>query len=333
MDDILIEPLTLYVTDRAKFNEKYATEPRTVALVNNIFLAAESRPQQAEHVAISIMGHQVHRDKKYDGIILQNGVFCRYSEYKVTCRRTSDSGELGKMSSIQINDVTQTIVDRYIHDQPLFVFPYFIDGHLAAMFSVDFSVIRPVYENFLNTNIKQGRASFGLALGAWIDHATVEFVHKDVLLVDQLPPMMQDKIYQTNPLQRSSKMSGIVKFPAGHQFERFGYNFDTDRVVSYARDPEGRDRQSKSGIKIGIISYSDKTIKKAASLISGLTCPAMPVPRKSAGTVKVTSAQLPQSSAPKRFVQFTQEITDDMTIADILRQFNVGTAKMEIITA
>ena len=336
MDQILVEPLTLFVTDREQFDAKYETNPFVVAFAKNVFLESESRPQQAEHIAVIRMGHTICREKKYDGMIYSNGQFVRYSEFKVTCRRTDEDGNLGKMGSIQINDVTQDIVDRYIQDQPLFVFPYYIDGHLAAMLSVDFSVIRPAYEKcvkkFKGADI-YGRKSFGLSLGSWINDATVEFVHKDTNIVEQLPPMMQRKIYQTHPdYQRSNSMTGIVKFPEDHQFARFGFNFDTDCVVSYARDPNGVDRAPKSGIKIKEVSFGHAVLKKAATELSGLTCPSIPAPRKN-GTVKVTSTPTQGATGKKMFVTFTQEITENMTIADIRRQFNVITAKMEIITA
>ena len=332
MEPRLVKAVTMFVTDRDQFHSNYADNIELSALCHEVFMKSESRPQLAEHIAITKMGHVVCREKKYDGMIFDNGQFVRYAEYKVTCRRTDADGNVGKMGSIPLNDVTQSIVDRYIQDQPLFVFPYFIDGHLAAMFSVDFSVIRPAYEKFLATNDKPGRPSFGLPLGAWIDEATVEFVHKDLTIVAQLPPTLQAKIYQTHPdYQRSNSMTGIVKFPVGHQFERFGFNFDTDCVVSYAREPSGVDRAPKSGIKIKEVSYGHGTLKKAATELSGFTCPSIPAPRKN-GTVKVTSTPAQGAMGKKMFVTFTQEITENMTIADIRRQFNVSTAKMEIIT-
>ena len=328
-----IEPLTLFVQDRDKFNEKYANEPRTIALCNKMFLVTESRPQVAEHIAITIMGHTICDEKKYDGMIVDNGHLIRYSEYKVTCRRIGEDGKYTSMSSIQINDVSAAIVARYVADQPLFVFPYFLEGHLAAMFSVDFSVIEPKYKNFLATNTKAGRPSFTLALSDWLDQAKVEFVHADNSIVEQLSPTLQRKIYQST--QRSNTMQGIVKFPQGHKFEHYGYNFDTDRVVSYIRHLQGQDRSDKTGIKIlgiGYVRWQD--LKAEAEILSGVPVsnPSVPravsVPALGIYTHKASAASIPQPK--KMFVTFTREFPATMSMAQVQQQLNSGDAELKI---
>ena len=321
-----VEPLTLFVQDRAAFNEKYADEPRTISLCNKMFLVTESRPQVAEHIAVTIMGHEICHEKKYDGMIVNNGQIARYSEYKVTCRRLQEDGKYSSMSSIQINDVSESIVARYVADQPLFVFPYFLDGHLAAMFSVDFAVIEPKYTNFLATNTKVGRPSFSLALSDWLSHATVEFVHKDPEVVEQLAPMLRSKIYQSNPsLDRSNiNMTGIVKFPEGHEFERFGFNFDTNRVISYARSVEGLERADNSSIKVNNIRYSSKDIKLAAA--------ALVDPELAKFTVTPTRRATPQVTSGKMTVTLSQEFSVTTSMAEIIRQLtaNIKSAKFEV---
>ena len=136
-------------------------------------------------------------------------------------------------------------------------------------------------------------------------------------------------------------MQGIVKFPQGHKFEHYGYNFDTDRVVSYIRHLQGQDRSDKTGIKIlgiGYVRWQD--IKAEAEIISGqpVSNPSMPraartvsVPALGIYTHKASAASLPQPQ--KMLVTFTREFPATMSMAEVQRQLNSGDAELKITFA
>ena len=184
------EPAKLYVTNRAEFNKLYKESPVTGAMLDEMFLESESRPDIAERIALKVLGHIPSRTKKgYDGETTDG----RAVEAKVRNAVTREDGTLPQgLTQITINDVSKTIIERYDIDNPLFVFPYFIDGHLAASFDVEYANIRHHYLNCLSNHTK-GRCSFKLYASEWIKDSNVSFVHGDQNVVNKLPKMLASK--------------------------------------------------------------------------------------------------------------------------------------------
>lgn len=336
MDARLVEPYTLFATERELFLEKYQDNPLLIAAITDVFLLSESRPQQAEHIAIKMMGHEIHHDKKYDGMIVsQDGTFLRYSEYKVTCRRSND-GEISKISGVSINDVSQTILDRYIQDQPLFVFPFFVDGHLVAMFSVDFCVIRDEYERFLSRHAaktEKGRASFKLATSAWSDRCKIEYVHKNLELIRELPPVLQTRIYHTLPPQGELMNCQVIAFPTDHKFYGYGYNFTTERIVSYKVNPAGADRKERGGITINKVYYAQLEFRNAAAALSTGTVVAQVTSLPKEPRSSSAKPQKAPSSNGTFQVTVTYEFPETMSMAEVKRKLNIGDAELKITVA
>lgn len=192
IDPMVSEAALLYVTNRAEMNRVYKEIPIVEKMLDEMFLESESRPDIAERIALVALGHNPSPTKKgYDGST-QDG---RPVEAKVRNSVTREDGTLPKgIATITINDVSESIIQRYDEDNPLFVFPYFIDGHLAASFDVEYSVLRPYYVNCL-TNTVKGRCSFKLSPTSWVDSAKVSFVHQNTQVVSKLPKMLFNKAF------------------------------------------------------------------------------------------------------------------------------------------
>jgi hypothetical protein len=171
----VLEAAKLFVTDRTKFQIQYADNPIVGELLEEVFLESESRPELCERIPIILLGHVPSDHKRgYDGVTKTG----RPIELKAR-NYVSTNGEFPRIDAgTMINDVSDSILERYQQDNPLMLFPYFFDGHLAAIFSVDYSVINHRYQACLEKT-HSGRKSFKLASGYWINECNVEFVHSN----------------------------------------------------------------------------------------------------------------------------------------------------------
>lgn len=171
----VLEAARLFVTDRTEFQTQYADNPIVGELLEEVFLESESRPELCERIPIILLGHIPSDHKRgYDGVTKAG----RPIELKAR-NFVSQNGFYPIIdASVTINDVSATIVERYQQDNPIMLFPYFFDGHLAAIFSVDYSVIHHRYQACLEKT-HSGRKSFKLSAGYWINECNVEFVHSN----------------------------------------------------------------------------------------------------------------------------------------------------------
>ena len=189
MNKHVFNAASLYVTNRTKFNKQYARNELARELMHEIFLESESRPDLAERIAIALLGHIPSPTKRgYDGKTKSG----RPVEAKVRCFISVD-GKFENCTRLAFNDISRGIVDRYIADQPLFVFPFFYDGHLAAIFTTEFKNIHKFYEARLASD-KGGRCCFNLAAKYWANDAKVAFVNNDESIVKMLPKPLYDKV-------------------------------------------------------------------------------------------------------------------------------------------
>lgn len=187
MNEQVLRATHLYVTDRKKFEKDYSGDKNSMLVkffLDEIFLNSESRPDLAEQVALYDLGCKLREGKKgYDGFTKEG----RPVEAKVRNFVTNQYGEFpSSQTAHQINDVSQTIIDRYRKDNPLFFFPYFYNGHYAAAFTIDYDKIDPYYTACL-TNYTKGRVSFQLRIGNWLEHSKLVHLHKDELIRSYLP--------------------------------------------------------------------------------------------------------------------------------------------------
>lgn len=190
MNPAVATAATMYATNRDAFIKEYGADSLVEGLLDEIFLESESRPDLAERVALVVIGHKPSAEKRgYDGISTAG----RLIEAKV---RNAVSNEYGHfpdgLTATTINDVSQAIIDRYDTDNPVFVFPYFLDGHLAAVFSVQYKDIRHKYVECLAKH-KKGRVSFKMGAGVWIKKSEVSFMHRDPEVVAKLPKILAER--------------------------------------------------------------------------------------------------------------------------------------------
>ena len=347
MDPAVTESLMLFVTDRDAFNTKYAG---TVipAFCNELMMESESRPHSAERIAILKMGHSIFREKKYDGWFYCGGKR-RFSEYKVTCRYAKEDGTYTTMASIGINDVSRNVVDRYIADQPLFVFPYFIDGHLVAMFSVDFKYLQPKYEQFVAARLAgkkvDGRARLTLSLQDWLAFSNVEYVHRNMDLVNKLGPTLRRKIqtsFSTAPTLGgiTVALQNIVRFPAGHKFAEYGYDFGTETPYSFVCKPEGTEIRAKYSFKNYATGkhFNISDLRDSAAAQAGITVGPRPSPGKTQvvtkrPAIKVLNAMAqPNISGDFGKVRVTVELSDSITLGELRTKLS-GTGARILIEA
>lgn len=190
MNKLVFNAALLYTTDRRRFNSKFAHNRIVGALLDEIFLESESRPDLAERIAIAALGHIPSATKKgYDGETRDG----RMIEAKVRNFASINGRWPESQTSNSVNDVSWAIIERYQEDNPLFIFPYFYNGHLASIFSVDFEVIEPNYVACMNST-KPGRKSFKLPAAAWLEYSRVEFVNKNPSVIGLLPKCMREYI-------------------------------------------------------------------------------------------------------------------------------------------
>ena len=183
LDKAVFDAALLYTTDRTAFLRRYSKNHLARGLLNEIFLESESRPDLAERVAIYALGHSPSVVKKgYDGWTRHG----RPVEAKVRNFVSVDGAFPSSQTSTTINDVSRSIVDRYKQDNPLFIFPYFYDGHLSTIFAVDYKHLDQYYEKCL-ANPKKGRISFKLGASSWLPHARRVFSHQDQSILNYLP--------------------------------------------------------------------------------------------------------------------------------------------------
>lgn len=186
MDKDVLEVTKLYVTDRIRFKKQYSNSVNSKlveALLDQVFLNSESRPDLAEQVALYILGYTPRQGKRgYDGYTKKG----RPVEAKVRNAVSIDGKFPPGQKFSRINDVSQNIIDRYRADNPLFVFPYFFDGHFVAAYTIDYRHLDICYARCLEKHTK-GRVSFTLSASYWLPNATLAYRHKSKLVQSYLP--------------------------------------------------------------------------------------------------------------------------------------------------
>lgn len=318
INEQVISKFVQYATDRDAFYK--TTDPLLAASIDYSMMGAESRPHGAEHVAIKVMGHKIFSGKKYDGEFY-DGTRKRYSEYKVTCRKTNDRGETTSMSAIGHNDVTADIVARYDADQPLFVFPFFIDGHLAAMFSVDYAVLRPKYAAFLS-KVKPSRSVL-LSLKDWLDESTVEYVHSDPEVVSKLAPSLLARI-KGGSMKRGAGVSNIVCFPEGHKYSSYGFDLGTDEMISFKTDAAGRrltginsfPANQKFQARYGVKYITRKAMREEAEVLAGKDAQWKQIQQATMGRVIPQITSMPVMSS-NDVTKVAVELPSNMTVSEL----------------
>lgn len=183
MDPNVNEATLLYVTDRPEFYRRYGRNGLVHGLMDEIFLESESRPDLAERITVASLGYIPTTGKKgYDGHTRDG----RPIEVKVRNFVSKDSDWPRKQTSISINDVSWYIVERFVNDNPMILISYFYDGHMAAIFELDYCQIHRYYIDCLQRP-QQGRCSFVLNVGDWMELAWPVYLHKDPAVVRLLP--------------------------------------------------------------------------------------------------------------------------------------------------
>lgn len=191
----------LYCTHRKVFNEMI--EDTTLDAVHKdymdyLFIGANTRPDLAEKITIiTVGGTPLDNKHGYDGF--KKDVFyeakIRTSD-TIRCNTTSSKSIL---ASVTINDPSRSIYDKYDHDHPLFLFAFFIDGHLLVIFGVCWEELKPFFEDGLNKIHKKGKGSrnFSLTPSMWINYSDILFLHPDFSLLGYstfFPKVIQQQI-------------------------------------------------------------------------------------------------------------------------------------------
>ena len=193
-DNVVFKAALLYTTNRVQFQKKYGDNKLAVGLLDEMFLESESRPDLAERIALIAIGCIPSITKKgYDGMTSMG----RPVEAKV--RNYAGLMTAGRNRPYHsINDISQNIVNKYVEDNPLFVFPYFYDGHLAAAFSVDFlPTLHAWYQGVLDNHVT-GRVSKTLGPSTWLENSTIAFQNKDKTVVEKLPTVLKTHVFKVN---------------------------------------------------------------------------------------------------------------------------------------
>lgn len=189
----------LYCTNRNRFmNEIESGNIHYLHKVylDDLFIGVDCRPKYAEIVAILIVGGEPLEGKmSFDGYRDDNRTPL---EAKCTCGTS-----LKKLTaSITINDPSQKIYDNYDNTNPIFVFPYFVDGHLLVVFEVSWQHLKPLFVDGLNNILKKNKEgkqsrNFTLSPTKWIDNASIVFLNSSYNQLNYnhlLPRVIQSKI-------------------------------------------------------------------------------------------------------------------------------------------
>ena len=126
-------------------------------------------------------------------------------------------------------------------------------------------------------------------------------------------------------------MSNAFRFPANHKYARYGYDFDSDQVVSYANDPAGKLLKAGYSFKDSILNeiLSIKDIRAEAEQLSGKT---VKNTRKivRAKQTRVSSIGSPNKGAGTFTVTVTKNFPKGTSIGEIMRQFKCNPEDISI---
>lgn len=203
----ILNAAILYTTNRLEFLKKYSGTLHE-GYLNLLFLGAATRPDLAEEIAVILYGYSpIPKKHGFDGI--NENKTPKYAEVKV---RTTDSERISKncnkkgnssnIGSITVNDPSQNIIDKYNKHSPVFLFPFYIDGHLICIFSQEWARLKPHYEKTIKNakeKTEQGnppaRLSVSLTIPKWLPHSKLVFLNEnEKSLWNKLPIKMEKYI-------------------------------------------------------------------------------------------------------------------------------------------
>lgn len=217
MNADILNAATLYTTDRKRFMVEMGNTLHQDYL-DMLFMNATTRPDLAETVALILGGYTPKTEKHgLDG--LPSETQPGYAEVKVYTTNTNKDKH-AQFGALTINDPSQNIVDKYNQTQAKFLFPTYIDGHLIAMFSVEWKHLKTIYDTEIariharNQNKAAGSAAarnFSLTVSKWITHAKCEFVNPDTDMVRlKLTEVKASKVYKAAVNQAIVDTSSVM---------------------------------------------------------------------------------------------------------------------------
>jgi hypothetical protein len=182
MNTTILDAATLYVTNKATFEKEFGNSLHKDYL-DMLFLNAATRPDLAETITMTLLGITPYYTKHgYDGHMTKRQVEVKVGTTTVDARAPSS------FAAISVNDISQTIIDRYDLDNPLFLFSYYVNGNLCAIFEVKWSDIRVKYVDALR-NCKN-RVTTKICPITWEDNAKIRFANSDPAVLALLPPTL-----------------------------------------------------------------------------------------------------------------------------------------------
>jgi len=169
-----------YTTNRNNFLKKHKGSLHHKYL-DMLFLHSGTRPDLAEQIPLWVLGHRtIPGTHDFDGERIDDvPVECKTQNIKDVTKITSGFG------CISINDISQTIIDKYDEEQPEILFSFFIEGHLIAIFEIPWEALKPRYEAVLE---KTGRKCIKITRFHWQNFCTLRFKNKNATLINDLVP-------------------------------------------------------------------------------------------------------------------------------------------------
>lgn len=194
MNPEILRIATLYCCNRALFDQELGITIDTLhkEYLDLMMLNTTTRPDLAEVVPMSVLGYTGKTRKHgYDGF---DDILQRVVEAKIRMAMTGDDGKLPPtLTSITINDPSDNIFQKYENDNPLFLFAYYVNGHLAVCFHVEWSVLRPLYVKGI-ADIKAkggGRRNFSISVKHWANNCSVAWSNPDPAIIALLPKSLK----------------------------------------------------------------------------------------------------------------------------------------------
>lgn len=195
----ILRAAKLYCCDRQQFTAELGVSinPIHKDWLDMTMLNTTTRPDLAEIVPMDILGYEgKERKHGYDGY---DPITPRDVEAKIRMAMVDDKGKLpSSLTSITINDPSDNIFQKYEKDNPLFVFAYYINGHLVVCFHVEWSVLRPLYaEGIAKIKAKgNGARNFSISAKQWINACSVAWSNPDPAVVALLPKSLKPAVIQ-----------------------------------------------------------------------------------------------------------------------------------------
>lgn len=195
----LLRVAEMYCCNRQQFDKEVGStiDPLHQDYLEMIMLNTTTRPDLAEIVPMHILGYEgKERKHGYDG---RDPVSLRDIEAKIRMAMTDEVGKLpSSLTSVTINDPSDNIFQKYETDNPLFVFVFYINGHLVACFNIEWSVLRPLYETGI-AKIKakgNGARNFSISAKHWVNNCSVGWVNPNPSVVALLPKSLKPALVQ-----------------------------------------------------------------------------------------------------------------------------------------